>query len=87
MTDEIKIWAVDSSSNAVEPIQPTDWKETEGSLEDVLVNNPDMLMPGLTLVGRQTPTESGYLDLLGVDADGRLVVFDLQRARAKATDA
>ena len=81
MTDEIKIWAVDSSSNAVEPIQPTDWKETEGSLEDVLVNNPDMLMPGLTLVGRQTPTESGYLDLLGVDADGRLVVFELKRGK------
>ena len=82
MTDEIKIWAVDSSSKAVEPIPPTVWKETEGSLEDMLVNNPDMLMPGLTLVGRQTPTESGYLDLLGVDADGRLVVFELKRGRS-----
>ena len=81
MTDEIKIWAVDSSSNAVEPIQPTDWKETEGSLEDVLVKNPDMLMPGLTLVGRQTPTESGYLDLLGVDENGKLVVFELKREK------
>ena len=46
MTDEIKMWAVDSSSNAVEPIPPTVWKETESSLEDVLVKNPDMLMPG-----------------------------------------
>ena len=81
MTDEIKIWAVDSSSKSVEQIQPTDWMETEGSLEDVLVKNPDMLMPGLTLVGRQTPTESGYLDLLGVDEDGRLVVFELKRGK------
>ena len=81
MTVEIKIWAVDNSSRAVEPIQPTDWKETESSLEEVLVKNPDMLMPGLTLVGRQTPTESGYLDLLGVDEDGRLVVFELKRGK------
>ena len=36
-------------------------------------------MEGLTLVGRQTPTEGGPLDLLGVDADGRLVVFELKR--------
>ena len=38
-----------------------------------------MLMPGLKLVGRQTPTEGGPLDLLGVDEDGRLVVFELKR--------
>lgn len=81
MTDEINIWAIDRSSKGVEPVQPTDWTETEGSLEDVLVKNPDMLIPGLTLVGRQTPTDSGYLDLLGVDEDGRLVVFELKRGK------
>ena len=36
-------------------------------------------MEGLTLVGRQTPTEGGPLDLLGVDEDGRLVVYELKR--------
>ena len=36
-------------------------------------------MEGLTLVGRQTPTEGGPLDLLGVDSDGRLAVFELKR--------
>ena len=45
------------------------------------MRNPGMLMPGLTLVGRQTPTDKGYLDLLGVDADGRLVVFELKRGK------
>ena len=53
--------------------------ESERLLEDTLLKNPDMLMPGLTLVGRQTPTEGGPLDLLGVDEDGRLVVFELKR--------
>ena len=87
MTDEIRIWAIDGASKAVEQVQPTEWKETEGSLEDALVKNPDMLMPGLKLVGRQTPTESGYLDLLGVDEDGRLVVFELKRREAYHGDA
>ncbi len=31
----------------------------ESLLEDTLVANPDLLMPGLTLVGRQTPTAGG----------------------------
>lgn len=79
MTDDIKIWEVDGSSRTVEPVTSTDWKGTESSFEEVLLKNPDMLMPGLTLVGRQTPTENGALDLLGVDEDGRLVVFELKR--------
>ena len=38
-----------------------------------------MLMPGLELVGRQTPVAGGNLDLLGVDREGRLIVFELKR--------
>ena len=53
--------------------------ETEGLLEDTLVRRPDLLMEDMTLVGRQTPTEGGPLDLLGVDGEGRLVVFELKR--------
>ena len=79
MTDEIKIWAMDGSSDDAELVSPTDRVEREEYLERVLAKNPDMLMPGLTLVGRQTPTENGSLDLLGVDEDGRLVVFELKR--------
>ena len=50
-------------------------------LEAVLVANPDMLMSGLTLVGRQVPVETGFVDLLGIDEDGRLVVFELKREK------
>ena len=81
MTDDIKMWSIDDSSSNVEKLRPTDRLEKEGFLEDVLVNDPHMLMPGLTLVGRQTQTEGGYLDLLGVDENGKLVVFELKRER------
>lgn len=75
--DEIKVWAVDDSG--VAPVQPASAIVSEELLEKTLVSHPHLLMPGLRLVGRQTPTEGGPLDLLGVDEDGRLVVFELKR--------
>ena len=55
--------------------------DTESLLEETLVKNPQLLIPGLRLVGRQTPTPTGggELDLLGVDKDGKLVIFELKR--------
>ena len=76
--DEVKIWSVDEDSN-VEPLASKGQTETEQLLEDTLVKNPDLLIPGLRLVGRQTPTAGGPLDLLGVDEGGKLVVFELKR--------
>ena len=76
--DEVKIWALDGDSN-VTPLASKDQTDTESLLEETLVRNPDLLIPGLRLVGRQTPTGGGPLDLLGVDEDGRLVVFELKR--------
>ncbi len=75
--EEVKIWIVEGK-HAV-PLDSVGHTETEALLEDILVCNPNVLAEGLTLVGRQTRTTSGWLDLLGVDADGRLVVFELKR--------
>ena len=75
--DEVKIWSVDDASN-VEPLASKGRTESESLLEETLVKNPELLIPGLTLVGRQTPTEGGPLDLLGVDGAGSLAVFELK---------
>ena len=75
--EEIKMWAVDDTGTT--HVEPASQMDSERLLEDTLVKSPDMLMGGLTLVGRQTSTEGGPLDLLGVDSDGRLVVFELKR--------
>lgn len=79
---EIKLWALekDQNKNLIPiPVDTLDHTETEKQLEELLVRNPEILMPGLTLVGRQTPTEGGALDLLGVDEDGNLIVCELKR--------
>lgn len=75
--EQTKIWAVEGTSAT--SLNTTNQMETEGLLEDILTANSDMLEEGLELVGRQTSTAGGPLDLLGVDTDGRLVVFELKR--------
>ena len=75
--EETKIWAVEGTSAT--PLNTTNQMESEGLLEDILTANPDMLENSLQLVGRQTSTVGGPLDLLGVDTEGRLVVYELKR--------
>ncbi len=75
--EEVKLWAIDGLQ--VEDLKAVGGMKSEKFLEDTLVENSDLLMEDLTLVGRQTPTEGGRLDLLGVDGNGRLVVFELKR--------
>ena len=77
--EETKIWTVEG--NSATPLNTTNQMESEGLLENILTANPDMLEEGLQLVGRQTSTAGGPLDLLGVDIYGKLVVFELKRGR------
>ena len=81
MKTDIGIWKIDQESLTGRKLDPADRIETEKKLENILVANPNMLMGGLTLVGRQVPVGTGYIDLLGVDEAGRLVVFELKREK------
>ena len=80
MTEELRIWTL-GAGGGVDAVESMAGVELEDILEETLVRRPGMLEAGLHLVGRQTPTDGGRLDLLGVDADGRLVVFELKRER------
>lgn len=78
----IQLWAVpESDHNQDRPIslEEVDSAETEQRLEDILVASPDLLSSGLTLIARQPISAGGKIDLLGVDQDGRIVIFELKR--------
>ncbi len=81
MNTDIGIWKIDRESKGGSKLVLADRIGTEKMLEDILVENPNLLMGGLTLVGRQVPVGTGYIDLLGIDEDGRLVVFELKREK------
>ena len=76
--DEIRLWAMDGAGGAARLAEAAQ-TDTERLLEDTLVRHPELLLAGLSVVGRQVQTPGGPLDLLGVDDDGRLVVFELKR--------
>ena len=78
--NEIKIWRCDSMGNLVEKIQPASQMNSEESLENLLERNPEILVPGLTLIGRQMTIDGIYdLDLLGLNRQDKLVVIELKR--------
>ncbi len=77
--EDIKLWELDGTQ--AKSLESNNQLESEHLLEETLVKNPNLLMEDLTLVGRQTPAGGGALDLLGVDQDGRLVVFELKRGK------
>jgi len=53
--------------------------ELEQHLEDWIVSDPTLLQEGLVIVGRQVYLESGRLDLLALDPQGRWVVVEIKR--------
>jgi len=80
--EQIKLWKIVSEASGkptAVPVEMIAATSTEQLLEETLTKSPDLLMPGLHLIGRQTETPGGPLDLLGVDDDGQLVVFELKR--------
>jgi len=79
---EIMLWKInedDGGEISIEGIENVNKTETEKQLEEVITKRPGLLMKDLKLIGRQTDTPGGPLDLLGVDGDGRLVLFELKR--------
>jgi Endonuclease NucS len=79
--EEIKLWKVSGTKDSltVADLSGIAQTQTEEMLENILLKSPSLLASGLKLVGRQSETQGGPLDLLGVDEDGRLVVFELKR--------
>lgn len=79
---EIKLWTIEKNDEGrfvAVPLEQMSQVDAENQLEELIVSSSEILLPHLKLVGRQNPTESGFLDLLGIDEDGKLVVFELKR--------
>ena len=77
----IQLWSVGKDGETVSavPLDEIANTETEQLVEDIVVASPELLEPGLKLIGRQVRTDGGTLDLLGVDQNGHLTVFELKR--------
>jgi len=76
MPIEVGIWRL---GERIEKIKFSPMSSEE-RLEDILAGDISILDPNLLLIGRQVPTSFGkFVDLLAMDADGKLVVIELKR--------
>lgn len=78
MPIEVGIWKLGSQPTPVQ-FEPMD---SESRLEELLAQDLGVADPNLLLIGRQVPTAFGkFIDLLAIDADGKLVVIELKKNR------
>jgi len=50
-------------------------------LEPWIESNPEIVGAGIAVIGRQVPTKSGPIDLLGIDRSGNPVIIEIKRNR------
>lgn len=80
MPTEIKTWQVVNGKLQEIRTQLADAGRKEAhDLEEWIASNPTLISPDIVVIGRQTPTKSGPLDLLAIDRQGNLVVIELKR--------
>ena len=73
---ELGVWRIDGTPQEVAAVPLS----LEGRLEELLAGDLSVASPDWMLIGRQVPTDhGGFVDLLAIDADGRLIVLELKR--------
>lgn len=78
MPIELGIWRIDGELQRISSSR----LDNESKLEDFLEQDPNLLGADILIIGRQVMTGFGKkIDLLGVNADGELVVIELKRDR------
>lgn len=54
----------------------------EGEIRDLIADDPDIIESGLKIIDVEKPIGDGYVDLLGMDSQGRPVLIELKRVTA-----
>ena len=80
MGTEVKIWQiVDGKLQDVNTSLKKEKKTEPYDLEPWIASNPEIIGPNIVIIGRQVPTKSGAMDLLGIDKSGNLIVIEIKR--------
>jgi hypothetical protein len=81
MGTEIKTWQiVNGKLEAIDTALKDEGRTEPYDLEPWLASNPEIIGPDIMIIGRQVPTKSGPIDLLGIDWSGNTVIIEIKRA-------
>ena len=79
----MKIHGIDDSGKVTEYNHSPVSEETE--LEDYIESNPEIIEKDMMILKRQQPTDGGkFVDLLGLDNDGNVVVIEIKKESNEA---
>ncbi len=82
MATQIKTWQiVDGHLRLVDTSLAEQGRREADDLEAWIASEPSILGSDIVLIGRQVATQSGPLDLLGIDKTGNAVIIELKRDR------
>ncbi len=79
MATRMSLWKLNPDGTAT--TLPDERLASEEQIESAIESAPELLGIDVLIVGRQTQTPSGPLDLLAIDGDGRLVIIENKRDR------
>ncbi len=80
MNTRIKTWqVVNGTLKPVNTSLAAAGRKEAQDLEKWIASQPTIIGTGITIIGRQVPTKSGPLDLLGIDKHGNTVIIELKR--------
>lgn len=82
MSLQIRSWQiVDGALRPADTSLAEHGRREANDLETWIASEPSLLGSDIVLIGRQVPTQSGPLDLLGIDRAGNTVIIELKRDR------
>ncbi|MBC8343641.1 MAG: DUF91 domain-containing protein [Bacteroidetes bacterium] len=80
MATEIKTWEiVNGNLNAIDTTLADNQRTEKEDLERWIKTNPKILGEDILILGEQIKTKSGFIDFLGIDNNGNMVIIELKR--------
>jgi len=80
MATQIRTWQiVDGKLELIDTSLEAQGRTEPYDLEPWIASNPDIIGPDIAIIGRQVLSESGPIDLLGIDKSGNVVLVELKR--------
>ena len=81
MGTEIKSWQIiNGNLTSIDTALKNEGRTEPYDLEPWLASNPEIIGTDIIIIGRQVMTQSGPIDLLGIDTSGNTVCIEIKRA-------
>src|SRR5271157_5489112 len=79
MRTVITTWQIDDSKlTKISTTMPEEGR-LERELEQWIMDNPEIIGTDVMIIGHQVRTDSGPIDLLGIDSSGNTIIIELKR--------